>query len=463
MGHPQRRDGCARGEGACDDAEPARAGPRCDRARATRDRTRRDAGGSEQPRRGGCPIASRCPQAPPRGRPTAPTRSSPSRRQSPPASSRCWWCGAATTCEWPPTSIPASASRSPLTQGTGSPSRTPTTREPAPAGHPRSRATRRPPPHAGRPSAAATRGDGARGGRVCIPGAPGAEGRAAAAAAARSVCGPCAPGGPGVHGARRDHHPARGAVGDGRRRGRHPPLPRRDRSPQHGARPTAEHARPRRGPDGGTGRRASGDEGAAGARAAPRRARRWHEAPRRGPAVDPAIVRRATADDATVAVQRRGIFAALGRTGFLPMAPPTPGVHAETRATGNLYGPTTGDALGYAGRGLLGTGWGGGGHGADAVGLGRIRTRGHGDDVGTAQGLGRRRGLWVRRRGTARGARPSARWASEAPAGRRCAASRWRTSARGVRCAPGRGEGAPRPGGDPSGGDAQPRAGSSLL
>lgn len=141
-------------------------------------------------------------------------------------------------------------------------------------------------------------------------------------------------------------------------------------------------------PMGGTGQRASGDEGAAGARTAPRRARRWHEAPRRGPAVDPAVVRRATADNAAVAVQRRGIFAALGRTGLLPMAPPTPGVHADTRATGNLYGPTAGDALGYAGLGLLGTGWGGGGHGDDAVGLGRIRTRGHGDDVGTAQGLG---------------------------------------------------------------------------
>jgi hypothetical protein len=42
-------------------------------------------------------------------------------------------------------------------------------------------------------------------------------------------------------------------------------------------------------------------------------------------------------------------------------------------------------------------------------------------------GTRRGRGLWMRRRGTARGARPPARWASEAPTGRRCAASRWRT------------------------------------
>ncbi len=140
-------------------------------------------------------------------------------------------------------------------------------------------------------------------------------------------------------------------------------------------------------PIGGTGHRASGDEGAAGMRHAPRAQRRWQQAPQRGPAVEGRSAQRATGLVDLVALQRRGVFASLGRVGTAPAAF-MPGVHEEARATGNMYGTSVGDSFGYAGLGLTGTGWGGGAHASDLVGLGRIRTRGHGSDDGTGQGMG---------------------------------------------------------------------------
>lgn len=140
-------------------------------------------------------------------------------------------------------------------------------------------------------------------------------------------------------------------------------------------------------PIGGTGHRASGDEGAAGLRHAPRVQRRWQQAPQRGPAVNERRLQRATGLVDLVALQRRGIFASLGQVGTSPAAF-MPGVHERERATGNMYGTGVGDSFGYAGLGLTGTGWGGGAHASDLVGLGRIRTRGHGSDDGTGQGMG---------------------------------------------------------------------------
>ena len=197
-------------------------------------------------------------------------------------------------------------------------------------------------------------------------------------------------------------------------------------------------------PMGGTGARASGDEGAAGIRSAPQAQRRWREAPRRGPAVEERIVRPAAGASELASVQQRGIFAALGRVGLAPGALMLPGAHEETRATGNLYGADAGDAFGYAGLGLVGTGWGGGGHAADLVGLGRIQVRGRGDADGAGQGLGYGvacgcGGAALRGTGTLRSgvARFGARLGS-GPTVCGVSPEEW---ARGVRCAPGSGEG----------------------
>ncbi len=142
------------------------------------------------------------------------------------------------------------------------------------------------------------------------------------------------------------------------------------------------HPEPDGGPEGGTGLRAAGDEGSSGSTHAPRASRRWSTPPRRGPARD-----ETTANDARAFVARRGIFAALGAVGGAS-APMLPGVDDDAHATGTMYGTAVGDARGYAGIGLVGTGWGGGGSGEGLVGLGRMRTRGHGTDDGSGQGIG---------------------------------------------------------------------------
>lgn len=194
-------------------------------------------------------------------------------------------------------------------------------------------------------------------------------------------------------------------------------------------------------PMGGTGQRAAGDEGASGARHASPALRRWREAPRRGALRDPATVRPPGGASDRASVRQRGIFAALGLAGLRPDGLPAPGVHAAARSDGNLYGPSVGEAFGYAGLGLLGTGWGGGAHAGDLAGLGPIRTRGHGDDRGTGQGLGSGGacgcGLPTRGTGAHFGARTSARLTV-------CgvSAEAW---ARGARCAEGSGEGSLAP------------------
>lgn len=133
--------------------------------------------------------------------------------------------------------------------------------------------------------------------------------------------------------------------------------------------------------EGGTGLRAVGDEGAAGSRRAPRVSRTWSTPPRRGPS------RNEVVPSARERVLNRGVFSALGAMGAGPWGAALAGDGAERRATGAMYGEETGDARGYEGLGLLGTGWGGGSSGG-LIGLGRVRTRGHGTDDGTGQGIG---------------------------------------------------------------------------
>ncbi len=138
--------------------------------------------------------------------------------------------------------------------------------------------------------------------------------------------------------------------------------------------------------EGGTGLRAVGDEGAAGSRRAPRVSRAWSTPPQRGPTRDGSRSGEAVLS-ARDRVLRRGVFSALGEVGSVPWGVVLPGDGATRQATGAMYGETTGDARGYEGLGLLGTGWGGGSTGG-LIGLGRMPTRGHGTDDGTGQGIG---------------------------------------------------------------------------
>lgn len=134
--------------------------------------------------------------------------------------------------------------------------------------------------------------------------------------------------------------------------------------------------------EGGTGRRAPGDEGASGLRRAPPASRTWAQPPRRGPS------RAAVLASPTDRVLHRGIFSALGAPGAGPWGALTDGADDRRRATGAMYGAELGDARGFEGLGLLGRGWGGGGDGGDLVGLGRMPARGHGTDDGIGQGIG---------------------------------------------------------------------------
>lgn len=140
--------------------------------------------------------------------------------------------------------------------------------------------------------------------------------------------------------------------------------------------------------EGGTGLRAPGEEGATGLRTAPDVARRWRQPPMRRV--------RAPENTATTSAQATlpSPFTSLAALGL----PGEPGgaanvfQHMGNAATdamqGAMYGDHTGDARGFAGLGLVGTGWGGGRAGDGLVGLGRITTRGHGTDDGTGQGMG---------------------------------------------------------------------------
>lgn len=147
------------------------------------------------------------------------------------------------------------------------------------------------------------------------------------------------------------------------------------------------HPLPDDAPEGGTGERAAGDEGAAGLRHGPDRYRRWRNAPTRGVARSTTVPLPASGRPDGVAVRNRGIFAALGNAGSRA-AFAWPALHDETRQTGAMYGSASGESFGDEGLGLLGRAWGGGGSSEVLVGLGRIRTRGHGMDDGDGQGGG---------------------------------------------------------------------------
>lgn len=182
--------------------------------------------------------------------------------------------------------------------------------------------------------------------------------------------------------------------------GASPVAPRRDEAARHRARaelsrwlraqerearvypPT--HPDPWAGVEGGTGRRAVGDEGASGRRLAPSVTRSWSRAPRQGPSAR----RLSVAPDPSrrESVSMGGIFVALGAAPSAPGGAFAP--DDRTDSSGAMYGRETGIARGYEGLGLLGTGVGGGSVREGLVGLGRLRTRGHGTDDGAGQGMG---------------------------------------------------------------------------
>lgn len=135
--------------------------------------------------------------------------------------------------------------------------------------------------------------------------------------------------------------------------------------------------------EGGRGTRASHDEGRVGRRDSRAQNRRWRERP-------------STADARTrgaIAVERTWAGLAMGNLLLAVHAPmrfmPDATEAAAVPQTGNMYGDAIGDAHGDSAFGLLGTGFGGGGSGEGTVGLGRIVTRGHGDQRRDGQGLGR--------------------------------------------------------------------------
>jgi TonB family protein len=105
------------------------------------------------------------------------------------------------------------------------------------------------------------------------------------------------------------------------------------------------------------------------------------------------------------AVASRGIFAALGSSSAAfsggssgvvsPFGAMTESGLENQSANGNLTGDSIGDAFGYNGLGQTGTGWGANGPINGLVGVGRITTRGHGDD----QNYGNDRGSNLHNRG----------------------------------------------------------------
>lgn len=152
-------------------------------------------------------------------------------------------------------------------------------------------------------------------------------------------------------------------------------------------------------PQGGTGTRAAGTEGQMGSRTASQRSARYAI---RNNALLPQIARTSARD----AVATRGIFAALGAPGG-GMVGGQSGVVAafggmlesgmdDRNANGNMAGDAIGDAFGYGGLGVVGTGAGGGGDGLNTIGTGRLGTLGHGDGTGPGVGIGRGTGLGPR-------------------------------------------------------------------
>ncbi len=135
--------------------------------------------------------------------------------------------------------------------------------------------------------------------------------------------------------------------------------------------------------EGGRGTRAPNDEGRMGRRDRSALNRRWRDRPSRrdlpahgAPYVSP-LMRSETHPNGPLVL-------GLPIARFMPDATTQDAVPQ----TGNMYGDTIGEARGDNGFGLLGTGFGGGGSGEGTVGLGRLVTRGHGDQRNEGQGLG---------------------------------------------------------------------------
>jgi hypothetical protein len=145
-------------------------------------------------------------------------------------------------------------------------------------------------------------------------------------------------------------------------------------------------------PQGGTGTRAAGTEGAMGSRTAPARNARYAI---RNNGHAPQLAR-TTARDAVAA---RGIFAALAAPGGAMsggasgIVTPFGGMFEsgtdDRNANGNMTGDSIGDAFGFDGLGRAGTGFGGGGDGQGTIGIGHLATLGHGDGTGGSVGIGR--------------------------------------------------------------------------
>ncbi|MEN9579285.1 MAG: hypothetical protein RJA70_2294 [Pseudomonadota bacterium] len=141
--------------------------------------------------------------------------------------------------------------------------------------------------------------------------------------------------------------------------------------------------------EGGTGTKATGDEGSMGKESSQDTNKRYAvQGPKDNP--DPHLARQAALREAV----EFGMIGLLntGATGD-PNAPTaewgreTSLGSDEVSAMGNMWGDEIGDAYGAGGLGLTGIGEGGGGRG-EGIGLGSIGTLGHGAGTGTGQGFG---------------------------------------------------------------------------
>jgi hypothetical protein len=145
--------------------------------------------------------------------------------------------------------------------------------------------------------------------------------------------------------------------------------------------------------EGGTGTRASGEEGAMGKETSTATNKRYAvKGPKDNP--DPHLARQAALREA----QDFGMIGLLGGSAMGDPNAPTAIFGRDTSlgsddvsANGNMWGDEIGDAFGAGGLGLSGIGEGGGGRG-EGVGLGNIGTMGHGSGTGSGQGFGSGRG-----------------------------------------------------------------------
>ena len=141
--------------------------------------------------------------------------------------------------------------------------------------------------------------------------------------------------------------------------------------------------------EGGTGTRATGDEGSLGNPTTKETGHRYAVAgPKDNP--DPHLARQAALNEAAQ-FGMIGILATM--SGGDPNAPTAPWGRedslgtAEKSARGNMFGDTIGDSFGAGGLGLSGVGEGGGGRG-EGIGIGNFGGLGNGGGLGKGQGIG---------------------------------------------------------------------------